>query len=592
MKIASTVLPTGPRAPGFRSGEQASYGTYEATVYTKNRAFPITYNQDSQRDMDAWDRDALVRLARHLCRNMGLGKGTLGKMVRYTIGGGFLAHHPDPTYVAWWKNWVKICDYRGMSDLNELLGLWLRGMGLDGEEFIALTETATGYPQLQTIESHRIRGGDPASAGRFNWVDGVLVDPTNRIIGYNYATPDGSNQFISASGVIHLFEPQRSDQIHGITFFETALNNLRDLIDIYGFEKMAVKLNAAIATVITSQAADSNTSFMGGLSKTQGIPNNGGSSVLTLEQILSGGAIPRLRQGEKLEAHHFGRPEPSVQQLAEWLIRDFAVGFQLPYEFVWSAEKLGAQPMKYVLNDAARRFEQLQTFLIRRAMNRIWGWAISKAIKRGDLKARPDWWQVAWQLPRSIIVDAGREAKENREDMKFGIRTHATDAGERGIYWLDERNQQELEMDDLLVRAGRLTKKHGISLDAALVLLQQRAPNPTAQTISGDDVESTGTDVDPEADPEQDGSPAPAPKAAAGAAAVASLDDPEVLADVYGALVRAGVITPNLADEQAIRARVKLPAASAAVVEDWTKSPTRHPITLSNQTTFTEEEAS
>lgn len=61
------------------------------------------------------------------------------------------------------------------------------------------------------------------------------------------------------------------------------------------------------------------------------------------------------------------------------------------------------------------------------------------------------------------------------------------------------------------------------------------------------------------------------------------------LADAYGVLVRAGVITPNEEDEKAFRKTAGLPNVNDAVTSDWQKEKTRRPITLSSQGAQLEE---
>jgi hypothetical protein len=46
--------------------------------------------------------------------------------------------------------------------------------------------------------------------------------------------------------------------------------------------------------------------------------------------------------------------------------------------------------------------------------------------------------------------------------------------------------------------------------------------------------------------------------------------------------VRAGVITPNVEDEKAIREQMRLPQVPQQVEEAWQENPVRSPITLSS----------
>lgn len=59
----------------------------------------------------------------------------------------------------------------------------------------------------------------------------------------------------------------------------------------------------------------------------------------------------------------------------------------------------------------------------------------------------------------------------------------------------------------------------------------------------------------------------------------------------YGTAVRAGVITPNIEDEIAVRKMFKLPPPPAAVVSEWARTGgVRLPITLSKDLGSFEEE--
>jgi capsid protein len=194
---------------------------------------------------------------------------------------------------------------------------------------------------------------------------------------------------------------------------------------------------------------------------------------------LLAGAIPRLLPGEKVTSHKSDRPATTFSGFLDYLLRDVANGLGVPWEFVWDASKLGGSTNRLAIQKAQRKFEERQRLLIKLA-TRDWGYVVSKAAKRGDLPQNDDWWRVVWQTPRKITVDEGRDSKENRNDIFAGLRTVSEDYAERGFDYEVSRDQQEREIDDLLERAGRIAKKHGITIEKALDMLQQRSSNPPA----------------------------------------------------------------------------------------------------------------
>jgi len=201
--------------------------------------------------------------------------------------------------------------------------------------------------------------------------------------------------------------------------------------------------------------------------------------------------VPRLKTGESIDSFASNRPNPTFQGFLEFLVRDVAVGLGVPVEFIWDTSKLSGATQRFVMAKASRAFEARQQLLISRLCDRVWRWVIAKGIKRGDLKDSPDWWRVSWQRPARITVDVGREASANINDIRMGTRTIAEDAGERGVDWLEMRDQTEREANDLIERAKRLAESHEISLEFAVGLLSSPSPNPPTNPVDFDRVMET-----------------------------------------------------------------------------------------------------
>tara|TARA_B100000519_G_C13955207_1_gene302628 strand:+ start:32 stop:256 length:225 start_codon:yes stop_codon:yes gene_type:complete len=67
-----------------------------------------------------------------------------------------------------------------------------------------------------------------------------------------------------------------------------------------------------------------------------------------------------------------------------------------------------------------------------------------------------------------------RDAQQNREDIKMGVKTLSEISAESGKHWEDVRNQSYKEADNLLQLASKLAEEHDISKEAALELLSVR----------------------------------------------------------------------------------------------------------------------
>lgn len=65
---------------------------------------------------------------------------------------------------------------------------------------------------------------------------------------------------------------------------------------------------------------------------------------------------------------------------------------------------------------------------------------------------------------------------------------------------------------------------------------------------------------------------------------MAEISDLKFLLDAYGVAVRAGVVTPQTADEEYMRRIMDLPAMSDGVRADWAKTDgVRHPLTIKRE---------
>jgi hypothetical protein len=136
-------------------------------------------------------------------------------------------------------------------------------------------------------------------------------------------------------------------------------------------------------------------------------------------------------------------------------------------------------------------------------------------------------------------VDYGREAQANLNDVRAGLRTYSEDYSERGLEWKDQLRQRAVEAKFL----ADLANEYQLHPDQIATFNPNPASNPIKDQL-----------------------------------------------DTYGVAVRAGVITPNVEDEKALREQMRLPQVPPQVEEAWIESPVRSPITLSSGLQASEEQ--
>jgi lambda family phage portal protein len=473
---------------GFGAGI-STFQPYEGAGFSRKR--PVIYGahaRDSRLDLNEATRTELLKLARHMYRNVGLIKGAVDSIATYSIGPGL-----RPQYRGADQEFGKLCEeywrdmvapspeVTGRMTWTDMLLALSRSIDVDGDVFVVMTEKG----KLQIVEGHRVCEGDD-----YGTADGVFLGKLGEPTAYLIQTGELYRK-LGAETVIHLMELERPDQIRGGSSLARALNHVRDLKMLGEFEKDALKLQGSIAAVITTNEGDELAGQGGFFGTVQG--QDSGESTIAREEITSSATIPRLAPGEKIEMVGPNRPHAGFEPFAKFLIRDVAMGLGLPVEFVYDPASVGGAGMRFIVAKAQRRFEQRQRLLIDRFCNRAWRYFIGGAIANGDLPAVEDYAKVTWQTPKSLTVDAGREAQQAREDYKAGLSSLQDYFGELGQDW-EEQVRQIAKEREFIASIGTVTPQTDVAAPAEQVkeapAINEPTPvNPEKDPNAGPDAE-------------------------------------------------------------------------------------------------------
>jgi lambda family phage portal protein len=402
----------------------------------EERAWVQSQAQDSKVDISNGDRVRLLGLSRKLFYNNAIVRSAIRDKATYSVGSAIApqANSGDPAWddaaEAWWDNWSKSPEISERHDMRRLQMLVSEAIDRDGEIFCILTNKRDGMPAVQVVESHRV-ANPPDKLNEI--VDGVTLDRYARPLAYHVVEGDTFSQRtsrrIQADLMLHVYEPERPDQVRGYPAVAVALNNLLDRDELLRFEMQAAKIGSSIGLVVqNAQGGVGAEGFFGDLSKSAG-------ESLTRETVFGGGMIPRLKATERIESFMMNRPNEKLDAHLEQYIRAAALGLGLPYEFIWDTSAVGGVAQRFIIQKAARAFAARQDVLISSFLGKLWNYAIANAMRRRELPQNPNWRSVHWQTPRSITVDVGREAAARRDDVKAGLMTLADFFGEQGLDW-------------------------------------------------------------------------------------------------------------------------------------------------------------
>lgn len=403
----------------------------------QERSFVWARATDSREDITELDRMRLVALSRRVYYNNAIVKSAITDIARYSVGAGIRVMPKsgdeswDEIAKKWWKGWCTYPEVTGRFDFSTLQLLLSEAIDRDGEIFILLTKTKDERrAQIQVVEAHRIQT-PPDLHDSDSVFDGVQLDRVGRPVAYHVLQQDGKFRKVPSEDMIHLFEPERADQVRGYPRIAVAINTVLDRDELLKLEMQATKAASVISLVATSKTGGGGGIF-GPQTKDE---------EKTMETVWGGAALLRLRGDQDIKSFQLNRPNDRLDQHLEQYIRATCLGLQLPYEFVWDSSKIGGANTRLITAKAARRFEQRQQLLINQALRRIWRYAAAVAIKSGDLPATAEWFSNDWICPRSITVDNGRDAASDIALLEAGLMSHAEYFGSYGQDWEEETRQ-------------------------------------------------------------------------------------------------------------------------------------------------------
>jgi hypothetical protein len=495
-----------------------SYGSntlIEAATQTGDREYTPPLTHDIHRTVSSMGRQTLVTLGRKMFWKFPALQGMVLEQANLAVST-FIPQYAGRNK-EWGKlaepalnEWHKVMDISGWPyDYDSYLQSLVIGPIVEGETATLLTENAEGYPLVQTIPQHRIgkyQTKDEAlvtysgtslyidgievdsnrpypAAGTITFVariiDGVIVDDYCRPIAYRVdgELPD-QYQDIAARNMFLAFTPLATGQVRGFSMLASSIFDWQDLAEWKRFEMLAQKVFSTRTIIETNETGDVDEAKS--IIKTAATFDSNGNKTDLDVQRLYGGTIQYLRAktGSKVEAFGYDRPGNNSREFLKTTLRDAFRGTEWDAFFSLDPQAVGGAPMRIIVEKinlvAAKRRK-----LVRKCCARVDGYAISKMMKLGLLPWDDDWYRWDYQGPGDVTADKKYDCDVDLDEISQGIGTRKESCAKRGRYLEDVDAQRETEADSELTRAGRLAKKHGITIQEALVVL--RPPSRNAQ---------------------------------------------------------------------------------------------------------------
>jgi capsid protein len=172
-----------------------------------------------------------------------------------------------------------------------------------------------------------------------------------------------------------------------------------------------------------------------------------------------GGKAVVLESSDSFESFESKRPNSTFVGFLQALEKDICS--ILPWEFVKDPTSAGGASVRLVTAKAARVFGKYQNVIIETFCQPTYEYVIADGIAKGEIPDDPRWWSVSWTTPKSVTVDAGREAANDRADIEMGLMSPSELFGTRGLDFRTESIKRAADMAFL----QDLAKQYGIPFE-------------------------------------------------------------------------------------------------------------------------------
>jgi capsid protein len=470
-------FPLGSFLGGFRAGIDQRWEGGESSRY-RNR--PGRALESVDWGLNYGIRESLLSEARALeqtfavCRriNRQYAKHTIGSCrIKWNTGDSAI----DTAYSNWWNTWMNICDLQGRHTFRKLTKIATCRVLVDGRAF-GQKDLRDGFMQIQPIEGDRISSDGIFNADKQGMVSGLILNGNGRSVAARvwertlYGTFQNP-QDIPMSQLVHVFDSDRFDSVSGVTHYHTVLNTVRDLRETMLAERLAAKRMSKWAFFFNTVAGGAPAIDLFG-DNASSKATDGKANVTAIGDVADAYGFP----GEDIKAIDNPRPSDGWLKFMDRLVREIALGLDLPFGVVWDMSGLGGPAVRFEIMQAARTFNDFLTDVIEPKWIRpIVGSALSMEIDQGRLPFHPNWYRFAVPKPKSITIDFGRDSKASINENIAGLGT-ATD------WYAEEDEDFEAQTDRLVFEAryrecARLGIPFNPKLEVPLEQIRMITPN-------------------------------------------------------------------------------------------------------------------
>jgi capsid protein len=495
-------------------------GNIDAIKSTSKRRTPLSQTCSMDAEFGGeHNRDYMVATARDLVLNFSLARGLIQTHVNNVVGSGpriqFKTKDTEWNMRAekFFSDWGKQCDIRGVLNWGRFVRMVERRTVVDGDVGIIL---AKGQ-KLQGIESDRIANPPDKTSNAPDWVYGVNVDEILRPKAYGIYSRGNANNcssrrpsdfrtVIKAKNFVHSFDPDRFDQVRGMSALISAINDLQDSREALEAIKGTIKLENILALVMKLNQTSSQTyNPLGDITGFDINDSAGGSESRKEVKINQGVNTIEIGPDESVEALEKKTPGSMFNDWMLFQIRLAGLALDMPLEIAFLYFTRGSfSSLKGSIGQYHSAVRVRRSRLEDQVLNRIANWVIQGAIKRwrfeeasnvpmGERRGlQPPSEEInpttyGWQWDMLPFLEPDKQIKSDTEEYKAAVTTMQDMCGKRGKDWEDVQEQRKREA----LKARELAEES--DLPEQLFIPQVLTPG---QEVVGGDNNDSGEDDD------------------------------------------------------------------------------------------------
>jgi lambda family phage portal protein len=229
-----------------------------------------------------------------------------------------------------WKKWGKTADIGGRMNFAHLMRVTAKSVARDGEALIRKVRDRSlpyGYA-LQLLEADRLAETINVIQGSSTIRQGVEIDSTGRPVAYWVHTTHPGDRYnvgasnierIPASDIIHVFLPERAEQVRGYTWFHAILMRANQL---HGYNEAAVTAARIGASKVAALERDPDSAPA---IDSMADASNGGAIQMNVEA----GEMFELPPGYKLSSWNPEYPHANYESFVKASMRGISAGLDV-----------------------------------------------------------------------------------------------------------------------------------------------------------------------------------------------------------------------------------------------------------------------